>query len=100
MTGREWPFDQPRNAASLTLRSIAFEGAAILQVTHDVDDHAWQFLGREDAPEADACVVGLGEIVARDPSLLELADLPPGWHAWRRSTSSPWRRAPQARPAE
>jgi hypothetical protein len=33
--------------------------------------------------------------VAKDPSVLELADLPPGWHAWRRSRDAPWQRAPQ-----
>jgi hypothetical protein len=79
MPERDWPFDQPRNAASITLRSIVFAGAPILHVTHDEDDHGWQFLGMEDAREDDACVVGLQEIVAKDPSLLELADLPPGW---------------------
>src|SRR5262245_36581929 len=100
MSGTEWPFDQPRNAASITLRSIAFEGAPILYVTHDADDDAWQFLGGESVREADACVVGLGEIVALDPSLLELADLPPGWHAWRESTASAWCRAPQSRPGD
>ena len=97
MSEREWPFDQPRNTASITLRSIVFTGAPILHVTHDEDDHGWQFLGMEDAREDDACVVGLQEIVTRDPSVLELADLPPGWHAWRRSRTSPWQRAPNPR---
>ena len=97
MPERDWPFDQPRNAASITLRSIVFASAPILHVTHDEDDHGWQFLGIEDAPENDACVVGLQEIVATDPSVLELADLPPGWHAWRSSRASPWQRAPNPR---
>jgi hypothetical protein len=44
---------------------------------------------------AQAAVVGLGEIVARDAAILELADLPPGWHAWRISTLTPWQRAPR-----
>jgi hypothetical protein len=94
MPERDWPFDQPRNAASITLRSIVFAGSPILHVTNDEDEHGWQFLGKEDALEDDACVVGLQEIVARDPSVIELADLPPGWHAWRRSRASPWQRAP------
>ena len=89
-----WPFDQPRNAASITLRSIVFAGAPILHVTHDEDDHGWQFLGLGDPCEDDACVVALQQIVAKDPSVLELADLPPGWHAWRGSRDSPWQRAP------
>ena len=64
MPERDWPFDQPPNTASITLRSIVFAGAPILHVTHDEDDHGWQFLGMEDARENDACVVALQEIVA------------------------------------
>jgi hypothetical protein len=95
MSEPEWPFDQPRNAASISLRSIVFGGAPILHVTHDEDDHGWQFLSFEDAREDDGCLVGLEAIVRKDPSVLELADLPPGWHAWRRSRDAPWQRAPQ-----
>ena len=94
-TTRDWPFDQPRDAASIAARTIVSGGAPILHVTHDADDHRWQFLGLEDARENDACVVGLSEIVAMDPSVLELADLPPGWHAWRSSNTSPWQRGPR-----
>jgi hypothetical protein len=98
MLDADWPFDQPRNCAVVTLRPIVFEGAPILHVTHDEDDHGWQFLGREDADVPQAAVVGLSEIVELDPSVLEVADLPPGWHAWRQSRSSPWQR--ERRPAE
>ncbi len=31
-----------------------------------------------------------------DPSVRGLADLPPGWHAWRRSVDEPWVREPNA----
>jgi hypothetical protein len=96
MSDRDWPFDQPRNAACITLRSIIFADAPILHVTHDEDDHGWQFLGLEDAREDDACVVAFHKIAAKDSSILELADLPPGWHAWRQSRASPWQRAPNS----
>jgi hypothetical protein len=89
-----WPFDQPRNCAAITLRSIVFGGAPILHVTHDEDDHGWQFLGWDDAREEDACVVSMQEVVERDPSVLEVADLPPGWQAYRTSDASPWSRKP------
>ena len=91
----DWPFDQPPNCAAITLRSIVFGGAPILHVTHDEDDDGWQFLGFDDAREDDACVVAMKTVVAKDPSVLELADMPPGWHAWRRSRDAPWQRAPQ-----
>jgi hypothetical protein len=32
----------------------------------------------------------LHEIVKLDSSVVELADMPPGWHAWRRSKCEPW----------
>jgi hypothetical protein len=79
---------------AITLRKIAKGQKPILHVTHDSDDHGWQFLGLEDAREEDASVVCLQEIVRLDSSVLQLADLPPGWHAWRRSIEDPWLREP------
>ena len=90
----DWPFDQPRNCATLSQRSIVFEGAPILLVVHDPDDHGWQFLGGGELREADACVIALEEAFALDPSILELADLPPGWRASRGSRMDQWQRAP------
>jgi hypothetical protein len=77
----------------VTLRSIVFDGAPILLVTHDAEDHGWQFLGSDGADEADAAVVALEEIVQLDSSVLEVADLPPGFSAWRESKSAPWQRS-------
>ncbi len=88
----DWPFDQPPNCATFTVRQIIRDGAPILHVCHDLDDHGWQFLGWEDANVADAAVVCLAEILTLDPSVRQVADLPPGWHAWRRSVNEPWKR--------
>jgi hypothetical protein len=93
MANAAWPFDQPPDCAVITLRSIVFGGGPILHVTHDEDDHGWQFLGAGDAEESDAAVVCLGEIVKLDPSVLDVADIAPGWRAWRESRSSPWQRS-------
>ncbi|MCA9237031.1 MAG: hypothetical protein KDA44_16270 [Planctomycetales bacterium] len=90
-----WPFDQAPNCAAITLRSIVFDGQPILHITHDSDDHSWQFLGLADADPDNAAVVSMQEIVALDPSVTAVADMPPGWHAWRESVGSPWQRAPQ-----
>jgi hypothetical protein len=89
----DWPFDQPQNCAAITLRSIVFDGKPILYVSHDGDDDGWQFLDGGSFDMADAAIVGLGEIVRRDASVLELADMPPGWSARRQSVSSPWLRS-------
>jgi hypothetical protein len=95
MANPDWPFDQPPNCAVFSIRSIIFGGAPILHVCHDEDDHGWQFLGLDDADVGQAAVVLLKEVVKLDPSVLEVADMPPGWHAWRPSASSPWQRTPQ-----
>src|SRR3954465_3238397 len=66
-----WPFDQPRNCAVFTSRHVLEGTEAILRVTHDSDDHGWQFLGRE-AHEEDAKIIALHEAVEMDPSILQL----------------------------
>ncbi len=90
----DWPFEQPPNCAVITLRQITQKKKPILHVTHDSDDHGWQFLGWEDACVEDGVVVCLEHILSLDPSIRELADLPPGWHAWRRAADEPWTREP------
>ena len=88
-----WPFDQGPRVAAITVRSV-LEGAPILRVSHDEDDHGWQFLDGRTPMEEDARLIGMGTALAHDPSLREVADLPPGWVAWRESPSEPWRRRP------
>jgi hypothetical protein len=90
----DWPFDQTPNSAVISLRHVVFERAPILYVTHDSDDHGWQFLSLDDARIEDAVVVSLSEILKLDPSVRELADLPPGWRASRQFIGAPWRREP------
>jgi hypothetical protein len=88
-----WPFANKPNTASITTRQV-LEGAPVLLVTHDADDGSWQFLcGTTDDP-ADARIVGLGQMYARDLTLGELADLPEGWKAWRAAPNAPWARGP------
>src|SRR6266700_2137942 len=92
MPADSWPFDQPRNCATLTLRTIVFGGEPILRVSHDEDDHSWQFLDGRAPKTANAAVVTLSEIVDLDPSVIEVADLPPGWIAVRATKTSAWKR--------
>jgi hypothetical protein len=65
----------------------------ILHVTHDSDDHSWQFHGSQ-ARSEDAKIIALEEAVELDPSVLQLANLAVGWHAWRTSVEEPWIREP------
>ena len=89
-----WPFDQPRNCVTITHWSILSGAAPILCVSHDEDDHGWQFLDGSNPPDIEAAaVVVLAEIVKLDPSVLAVADLPPGHQAWRRSKDALWERS-------
>ena len=90
----DWPFDESEDTEVICLQRILRGDAPLLLVTHDDDeeDGAWQFLDGEHVFEEDAVVVCLGEIVQFDPSLRELADLPPGSFAWRAQPDQPWQR--------
>ena len=90
----DWPFDDPPNAAVFTVRQIVDGQMPILYVSHEEEDGAWQFLTGEQITTADALLVGLKNIVNRDPSVLELAELPNGWIATRNNIGVPWQRAP------
>ena len=79
--------------AVFTTAQVIYERQPILWVTHDEDDGAWQFHTGGPDTKADAMMVGLGNITSIDPSLFELADLPPGWEAWRTAVGEPWHRA-------
>ena len=88
-----WPFDQPRNCATFTTTHVMKDGCDIIYVFHDEDDHGWQFHYAGEKDIADTMVVCLEEIVAHDPTVLEIADLEPGWKAWREKRGAPWRKA-------
>lgn len=92
MVADDWPFDQPRNCATLTMRQILDGEEPILLVCHDEDDHGWQFIGTTDANVEDGRVVCLEHVAELDPSVVEVADLPPGWIACRDAPGMPWRR--------
>ncbi len=94
-----WPFDDPEETEVICLDRILRGDSSLLLVTHDEDDESWQFLDGEHVFEEDAAVVRLGEMVQFDPSLRELADLLPGWYAWRPTTDQRWRRAQGEPPA-
>jgi hypothetical protein len=87
-------FAEPDDLAVFTTRSIVFEGQPILRIVHDSDGD-WQFLDGGDVDVESAAVVGLYEIVERDPSVLECSDLPKGWVAFRSHQQDLWKRQPR-----
>ena len=92
-----WPFHDAPDVVVLTTRSVIENNDWIHYVSHDADDGAWQFLSVSGAPddESDARVVLLRNIIAKDPSLNLIADLPLGWFAWRDTADGHWKRRKQ-----
>ena len=89
---KPWPFEEPENVATFTVGKILKGEASILLVCHDAVDGSWQFLTGEAFDMNDAMLVSLKEMVIRDSSVLELADLPLGWCATRTHRESQWER--------
>lgn len=90
----EWKFADPQNVAVIADREIVEGGQWIAHVFHDAEDGAWQFhtASSKRNSESQPMVVSLRAIVQLDPSIVELADLPLGWHAWRDARNSTWQR--------
>ena len=95
MTAKSWPFPDPPDRAVITHRNVLTGAKPIGLVTHDSDHGIWQSLSDETGPlnDSDGRLAALGEIVALDPTLMILADLPLGWRAWRPSKDAPWQRS-------
>jgi hypothetical protein len=90
----KWPFTDPENTAVISTVGVIKRREPVCLVCHD-EDGSWQFLDGGPFIVADAMVVSLSEVVTSDHSLLELADLPLGWQAARKSAHSMWQRSLQ-----
>lgn len=95
MSDDAWPFDQPRNCATMSSRKVIRDGVPITRAYHDDGDGGWQFFSDAGAVMEDAMIVSLESIVKRDASVLEVADLSPGWMAVRTGPGAPWVRTLQ-----
>jgi len=88
----DWPFDQAPHVAAVTTRQVIEQRLPILRVTHYSDDDSWGFVcGTTDATE-DGRVIAMREALEFDPTLREIADLPPGWTARRERVGGIWLR--------
>ena len=90
----EWPFDDPPDVVTITVRQIVEGVVPILLVTRDAEEGVWQFLPRGEVDVADGKVVSLLSMFGRDPTISELADLEPGWQATRDRVGAAWKREP------
>lgn len=88
-----WPFDQGPNVAVITTRQVIEKNCSIRHVVHYGDDHSWAFLCGTTEENDDYRLVHMEEVLSLDATLRSIADLPPGWSAWRDSIDSPWERS-------
>jgi hypothetical protein len=91
-----WPFQDSKHTAVIADAHFLKGGEPCVYVSHDAEDGFWQFLAPDFRGEMDrALLVSLASAVAKDPTLCELHDLPPGWYATRKSGREKWDRHKQ-----
>jgi hypothetical protein len=85
-------FDEAYNTAVFTTKFIISDKKDITLVKHEKEDGAWQFFSNDhfDNFEEVVKVVGLGEILELDSTLLDLADMPKGFSAHRKFKGDKW----------
>ena len=85
-----WPFDQEPNVVAVTSSHITRDGLPVLLVTHYEDDDSWGFQSGQPVTMAEAQLVAMKTVFGFDPTIVEIADLEPGWSAVRESVGSQW----------
>ncbi len=63
----------------------------ILLVSHYLNEEGWAFLAGKAFSVEDGQIVALKNIIALDPTVEEIAGLPPGWSAIRQFVGDEWR---------
>ena len=87
----EWRFPVGPDTAVYTT-SFVLDGKPVTYVSHDADGD-WQFFSDDEAPDqmAVAKIVGLGQMIERDPTLVGLATMPRGFGATRSAVGEQWK---------
>lgn len=88
-----WPFDRPPKTRAITTRQVLEGKEEIHVAVHYSDDHSWAFLCGTTDEKEDGRVITMAEAMKLDATLSSIADLPPGWKAWRESRGGPWQRS-------
>ncbi len=83
--------DDPKTAV-FTTKFVVDQKKVITYVSHDAEDGAWQFLSDEVIEDyvKVARVISLEQVIKLDPTVLELADLPLGYFAERKTKKDKW----------
>lgn len=87
-----WKFpDDPHTRVFLS-ETVNKGTEAVTYISHDAEDGAWQLLGDSMSDGGGPVISCFHHPIDRDPSLVELADLPVGWYAERDGVGKPWTR--------
>jgi len=90
MRKKDKRFIEDLDMAVFTTKYVIWGNSPILFVFH-FDDGYWQFSGNEtNMKDDDYKTISLKNIIKIDPSVLEVADLPYNWEAYRESLDSSW----------
>lgn len=73
----------------ITSKDVMIKGNPIVYVSHH-EDGSWEFWGKELVDESQIMLVSLEQIINRDKSILELADLPVESSAYKESSEKEW----------
>lgn len=83
--------DSLKNTAVLTTKNVINNKMLITRVYHNTDG-SWQFFDDVSTnANENIMVVGFGQIVQRDSSIIKLLDLPPSYLAHRKTANENWK---------
>lgn len=85
-------FKESEKTIVFTTKFVVLENKEITSVYHYKEDNTWQFYSSDKVTNYMdvAMLVGLGQIIKRDNTILEIADLPEGYLAFRKAKGEKW----------
>jgi hypothetical protein len=85
--------EKSTDTAAFTTKFVLEDKKVITYVTHEIEDGAWQFFSDDQFEdfESVAKIVGLNEIIEKDPTLKELINMEPGYIATRKYKGDKWK---------
>lgn len=86
-------FSEPLTTPAFSTKYVIEDKKDITLVRHESEDGAWMFFSDDKYEnfEEVAKVVGLGEVIKIDSTVLQIADMPKGYYAIRDSKLDNWK---------
>lgn len=84
--------EESTDTAVFTTKFVLEDNKVITYVTYEIEDGAWQFFSDDEFEEFEsvARIIGLNEIMNKDPTLKQLVDMEPGHIATRKYKGDKW----------